>query len=152
MKCAIIYYSLSGNTAKTAKAVQKRFGADMFFIEPEKAYGAFIPSVARVVKEKLTKKEPAPKTEPADFSAYDIVFVGFPVWAGTVPQFMQNYLKACDLSGKRVIPFATARGSGKDSSLKTVKALLPGSDVTDYLFTSMIEKPDVAAWLDKIAG
>ena len=150
MKAAIIYYSRSGKTKEIADKVQERFDADMYFVEPEKAYGNYASSVLRVMGERSSNKEPALKTEVSDFSKYDTVFVGFPVWAATLPQFLQDYLSKADLAGKRVIPFATAGGNGKESSLQKVKELLPDSEITDYFYTSLINKADVNEWLDGI--
>ncbi len=150
MKYAVIYYSKSEVTKKIAVTVKERFGADMYFVEPEDAYGGYISAVARVGKEKLTKKNPGLKTKPADFSAYDVVFIGFPVWYGTMPSFEQEYVSKCNLAGKTVIPFATAGANGKDSSLATVKKLCPDSKIVHYLYSSMMKKADVSVWLDEI--
>jgi hypothetical protein len=78
------------------------------------------------------------------------VFIGFPVWCGTVPDFLQEYICKANLTGKRIIPFATASANGKESSLKTLKSLLPDSTITDYFYTSSRQPADVQAWLDGI--
>lgn len=150
MKAAVIYYSRSGITKKIAEKVQAKFNADMIFVEPEKKYGSFPSTIIRVIREKKGKKAPAAKTPAADFSGYDIVFIGFPVWAATVPDFLQEYLRRADLAGKRVIPFATAGNNGREESLAALKALLPESEITDYFYTSMKEKADEDAWLEGI--
>ena len=150
MKAAVIYYSRSGITKKIAEKIQARFGADMYFVEPEKAYGNMASAILRVIREKARKKTPAVKTETTDFSAYDTVFIGFPVWAATMPDFFREYLSRTDLAGKRVIPFATAGNNGRESSLQALKELLPGSEITDYFYTSMKEKADEDAWLEGI--
>ena len=147
MNCAVIYYSRSGVTKAIADKVAAAFDADMFFVEPEKAYGNYASSVIRVIGEKVGKKERLLKTPVSDFSAYDTVFIGFPVWAGTVPDFMQEYLRQADLSGKRVIPFATAGANGRESSLNAIKSLCPKSNVTDYFYTSMTKRADADTWI-----
>ena len=124
MKAAVVYYSRSGVTKKIAEKIQAKFNADMIFVEPEKAYKSFPGAIIRVIREKKGKKIPAPKEAPADFSAYDTVFIGFPVWAATIPDFLQEYIRQADLAGKRVIPFATAGNNGRDESLAALKALL----------------------------
>ena len=151
MKSAVIYYSKSGVTEKIAKKIQERTGATLYFVEPDKSYGGSLSSVATVAGEKLTKKMSKPKTPVADFTDYDVIFIGFPVWLSTAPQFVQDYIKACNLSGKRVIPFVTATANGKDSSYKTIKGLLPDSEITDYFYTSNLKKADADAWLDGIS-
>lgn len=150
MKAAVIYYSRSGVTKKIAEKVQKKFNADMYVVEPEKAYGNYASAVARVIGEKASKNDPVLKTKVADFSDYDTIFIGFPVWASSLPQFLQEYISKANLDGKRVIPFATAGANGKESSLKRLKELLPKSNITDYFYTSMVKKADADAWLEGI--
>ena len=45
MKCAVIYYSKSGNTKKIADKIQGRLNADSYLVEPEDAYGSYLSSV-----------------------------------------------------------------------------------------------------------
>ncbi len=151
MKYAILYFSNSGNTRQIAEAIREKFPADVFIVKPAQEYGSFAQAVARVVRETMQKKEPAYEGQAADLSGYDVVFLGFPVWAGTMPQFMQAYVKDCGLSRQKVIPFVTAAGTGKASALQTVHTLLPDADISDYFFTSKREKADRDAWLDSLA-
>ena len=56
MKCAVVYYSKTGVTKRIADQIQAKFNADVYLVEPEKAYGGFLSSVVRVVGEKISKK------------------------------------------------------------------------------------------------
>ncbi len=150
MNAAIIYYSRAGKTESIAKKIQAKTNGDLIKIEPNKQYGGYLGSVVSVAKEKLQKDMAKPTNEVVDFSKYDVVFIGFPVWYHTMPTFVQDYVSKCNLSDKRVIPFVTASGNGKESSLKTVKKLLPNSNITDYFYTSSIKKEDENAWLNNI--
>lgn len=150
MNTAILYYSRAGKTESIAKKIQAKTSGDLIKIEPNKQYGSYLGSVVSVAKEKLQGNLAKATNEVKDFSKYDVIFIGFPVWYHTMPTFMQDYLSKCNLNGKRVIPFVTASGNGKESSLKTVKKLLPNSNVTDYFYTSAIKKEDEDAWLNSI--
>lgn len=150
MKTAVIYYSRSGVTKKIADKIAAKFSVDVYPVEPEKAYGNYLSAVIRVGGENMRKKTPALKTKVADFSAYDVVFIGFPVWYGTVPSFLQEYIRKANLAGKRVIPFATAGANGKESSLETVKKLLPKSEITDYFYATHSQMGTADSWLDGI--
>lgn len=147
MKSAVIYYSCSGITGKIAEKIKGAFGSDLYFVEPEKAYGGFFSAVARNGAEKLRKKTAKVVTPVADFSEYDVIFVGFPVWYGTMPDFMQKYVEQCGVKGKTVIPFATASANGREASLETVKRLFAECSVSDYFYTSKVKGGDVDAWL-----
>lgn len=147
MKSAVIYYSRSGVTKEIAEKVKKTFGSDMYFVEPEKTYGGYLSAVLRNGVEKLRKKAAKVITPVADFSKYDVIFVGFPVWYGTMPDFMQEYIGKCKITGKKVIPFATAGANGKDSSLATVKQLFAGCEVSDYFYTAKPKDCSADEWL-----
>jgi len=152
MKSAVLYYSRSGATKGVAEKIRSAFGSDMIFVEPEKAYGSYFSAVLRNGREKMTKNAARVKTPVADLSGYDVVFVGFPVWYGTMPTFMQEYIKQCNVKGKTIIPFATAGANGKDSSLATVKALFPGCTVSDYFYTTKPKSGETDAWVKGLAG
>lgn len=148
MKSAIIYYSRSGVTKKIVDKIQKKFGSDVYSVEPEKKYGNYLSAVIRYGGER--KKSVPVKTKIADFSSYDVIFIGFPVWYGTMPNFLQEYVKNANLAGKRIIPFATAGANGKESSLNTVKELLPNCNVTHYFYATHSHLGEADAWLDGI--
>ena len=63
---------------------------------------------------------PELKESNLDNSAYDTVFVGYPVWATDVPQAVLSFLIAYDLTGKTVIPFCTHDGYGAGNSYQTI--------------------------------
>lgn len=151
MKSAVLYYSRSGATKGVAEKIRSTFGSDMIFVEPEKAYGNYLSAVFRNGKEKMTKNAAKVKTPAKDFSGYDVIFVGFPVWYGTMPTFMQDYVKKCGIKGKKVIPFATAGANGKDSSLATVKELFSGCTVSDYFYTTKPKSGETDAWVQSLA-
>ena len=88
MKSAIVYCSNKGTTEKLAKKISRDFSADMFKVEPAEDYGSFFVALARVAREKRAMMSAAGKPERPETSAYDTVFVGYPIWYGTVPAFM----------------------------------------------------------------
>lgn len=150
MKAAVIYYSRSGVTGAIAEKIGKAFQADLYFVEPEKAYGGYLSAVLRNGREKLTKKTAKVVTAVSDYADYDVIFTGFPVWYGSMPDFMREYFKKCRISKKKIIPFVTAGAGGKDASLAMVKSLFPDCDVSHYFFSAGSEKGDVDAWLDEV--
>ncbi len=150
MKSAVVYFSNSGVTKQIANAISFKFDSDIYAVEPKEAYGSFFSAVFKLGREKTKKKKMVPKTKMADYSKYDIIFLGFPVWAGTMPEFLQLYVKKARWQGKRVIPFVTAAGTGKDSALACVEKLLPESEVTDYYYSSLAKKMDAEKWMEEI--
>jgi flavodoxin len=50
---------------------------------------------------------------PTDLSEYSVVVFGGPVYGGSVPKALTEYIQSVDLNGKRVVLFSTS-GGGKD--------------------------------------
>lgn len=99
-KVLVVYYTSSGNTGKVAQAVADRLGADLEAIEPVKRVDANIRgkglrnfgNMGRVVfggKLKRTVDLESGSHDPAD---YDLVVVGTPVYANTLPPEPRTYL------------------------------------------------------------
>lgn len=61
---------------------------------------------------------PELKKSDLDISAYDAVFVGYPVWATDVLQAVLSFLNEYDLTGKTVIPFCTHYGYGRGAVIR----------------------------------
>lgn len=55
---------------------------------------------------------PAIKDTDAKAGDYDVIYVGFPVWWYIAPTIINTFLEKYDLSGKKIILFATSGGSG----------------------------------------
>jgi flavodoxin len=48
----------------------------------------------------------------ARISDYDVIFIGFPVWWSIAPSIINTFVERYDFSGKKIVLFATAGGSG----------------------------------------
>ena len=119
-KCLVTYFSAEMHkTENLAEQIAKIAGADLYQIKPQEPYteeDLYWPnSKCRSVVETLT-----PGTRPAiitndlpNIQAYDVVFVGFPLWCHTAPHVVNTFLEACDFSGKTVVPFVTTGGDTK---------------------------------------
>ena len=68
-------------------------------------------------KEKEENARLALKETDADFSKYDYVFLGCPVWWKTAPMIMSTFCETYDFKGKTVIPFCTNSSTGRDATL-----------------------------------
>ena len=88
-------------------------------------------------------------SQPADLSGYDTVFIGYPIWWGTMPKIMNTFLDACDLSGKTVMPFCTSggRGSGISTSVSAIRSAEPNADVRDGLRASGASDSGIESWI-----
>lgn len=151
MNSIIIYYSRSGNTEKIAKRLQSDLkNIPAIKIEPEEAYGNYIKSCIRVVKENRKKVTPKFTTPIPDLHEYDTVFIGFPIWAQDIPKFVQDFIRQCDIKGKTVIPFATYGMSGISRAKKTLNILFDGSQIKLPFGSGRFKKGNYGEWLAEI--
>ena len=151
MNAIIIYYSRSGNTEKLAMQLQQDLGnIPAIKIDPEEAYGNYIMSCLRVMNENRKKVTPKFTTNIPDLTAYDTVFIGFPIWAQDVPVFVQDFIRQCDTNSKIIIPFATYGMSGINWTKKTLNALFDESQIKLPFDSGVFKKGNYKKWLSEI--
>ena len=129
-KKLIAYFSASGVTKKAAAALAKATGADLHEIVPQVPYTKadldWQDKQSRSTLEMQDKSSrPAIVKDSVNTAAYDVIFLGFPVWWYTAPTLMNTFLEAHDFSGKTVVLFATCGSSGFGSAKDDLAASLP---------------------------
>ena len=154
-KILIAYFSHSGNTREIANQIQKNIGGEVFEIQPVKPYPQNYDSVVQQARQELDSGyKPALKTKVKDIREYDIVFIGYPNWWGTIPAPVRVFLTEYDFSGKTIVPFCTHGGSGLSRSMSDIAKLCPKSTMLDGLAIWGNEvgttQTQVAEWLKKI--
>lgn len=148
-KILVAYFSHSGNTREIADQIHKIAGGDIFEIQSVKPYPKDYDAVVKQAKEELDPGYRAElKTKIENIKAYDLVFIGYPIWWGTFPAPVKTFLSECDLSGKTVVPFCTHEGSGLGRSVTDVSRLCPRSTVLDGI---AIRGGDVLTAQDKVS-
>src|SRR5699024_8614553 len=100
----VAYFSASGVTAKAAEAIAKAVGGDLYEIIPQAPYTAadlnWNDKHSRSSGEMQDEQSrPALAAPVKDLSAYDTVFVGFPIWWGVEPRVVDTFLDQAGLSG-----------------------------------------------------
>ena len=116
-KTLVAYFSASGVTAKLAKLLADTIGADLHEIQPETPYTSadldWMNKKSRSSVEMNDKSfRPAVANIVEDMEQYDRVFVGFPIWGYVAPTIINTFLEQYDLTGRKVILFATSGGNG----------------------------------------
>ena len=110
-----------GTTEYVANMIAENVGGDLHRIETVTPYTADFDELRDVNHDEMSSNYlPELKESNLDISAYDTVFVGYPVCATDVPQAVLSFLKEYDLSGKTVIPFCTHDGYGEGNSYQTI--------------------------------
>lgn len=133
--------------------ISEELEADSFLIEPAEAY----PDDVRQIIDEVSADD-APDRELArsveNFDDYDTIYLGYPIWMGTLPPLVQQFLESHDFTGKTVIPYTVHGGSGLANTVRTIQEEIPEATVvTDALSVSRNDIEDsqqeILDWLEE---
>ncbi len=154
-KILIAYFSATGTTKKIANNLAQATSGDLFEIKPQVAYSSedlnwnnkksrssvemnddfSRPEIAKVVK---------------NIDNYDTVFIGFPIWWYIPPRIIQTFIEKHNLSGKKIITFATSGGSGIKGSTDFLKKMYSDLDIVEGKKFSWNESLEsIKSWIKK---
>ena len=141
--------------------------AALFFLLVLTGYNQFV-VIPRMQKEQQTAEQqleqakqdqqkgarPELKTRIADMTRYDVIFLGYPNWWGTIPMPVASFLEQYDFSGKTIVPFVSSGGSGLGRSVDDITRLCPSASIAEGLSVRSSGgsslSGDMDAWLKKI--
>lgn len=151
-KTLVMYFSWGGTTEKMAKMISSSNGGELFRIEPTTAYPTSYTPCTEVVKEELDNGIFRQVKKAPDFSKYDTIFVGVPVWWHTAPTLMTHFLEENKeaLKGKTIIPFCTYQATYRAETLQALVDVTPTAKHLEGLGTTNPNQKEVDAWLKKI--
>jgi flavodoxin len=144
-----------GNTEVVAKIIKEIMGGDLFRIEAVKTYPVDYTEATEVAQQELrANARPKLTGHPENMASYNVIFLGYPNWWGTMPMPVFTFLEEYDLSGKTIVPFCTHEGSSMGRSVTDIKKLCTRSNILDGLAIrggdAKNAKNEVSAWLSKI--
>ena len=156
-KILVAYFSASGVTKKVAERLSETIGADIFEILPSVPYTrADLNWMNKKSRSSVEMADRASRPEiqsKTDISAYDLIFVGFPVWWYREPSVIDTFMEQYDFGGKEVVPFATSGGSGLGESPKNIQALAPKAKVfAGKRLSANIRAEELKKWAEEITG
>lgn len=131
-KSLVVYYSVTATTQKAAECIQQKIGADIVALQTKDAYSTDFQQIIKRSQQEM-KDSVLPEMLPIDIdlSAYDTIFVGYPIWFGNYALPMKSWLSQADLKGKVVVPFCTFGSGGYKQSVADLKAQLPEAQIVD---------------------
>ena len=158
----VLYCSRSGNTERMAQTIQSALDCDMIEVVPETPYeDDYNSMLERAQSELAAIREgtyPSVTTTVESFEDYEIVFVGYPIWYGSMATPMQSFLHSHAelLSGKEIALFASSGSSGITTSVNEARALLPDAVFTESLLLTSSTLGDmesrIPAWLSELGA
>ncbi len=123
-------YISKGNTEVLAETLKKLTDADLFKIEQKIPYSkSYNDCIEEAKRDQQSNARPALTDYLTDISDYDVIFLGYPNYWGTVPMAVKTFLDSYDFTGKTIIPFCTHEGSGLGRSVQDIKSIVKTADV-----------------------
>ncbi len=144
-----------GNTEVAANKIKTILGGTLFQIETVHPYSADYHACTKEVVQQMNEQaRPALKALPESLDAYDVIFIGYPNWCGTMPMPVWTFLSAFDFSNKTLVPFCTHGGSGMGHSESDIKSLCPSAKILTALAIqgTQVGQSDeqIATWLKSL--
>lgn len=103
---------LVGNMQYLAEFIGTETDGDLFQIITEKEYPTDYRDTTDLASvEQSNNERPALTSHVENMDQYDVIFLGYPNWWGTLPQAVVTFLEEYDFSGKTIIPYCSHGGS-----------------------------------------
>ncbi len=119
-----------GNTEVVAGIIKELTQADTFKMNQIQAYSTnYNECIEQAQSDQKRDARPELKSYPDSIDDYDVIYLGYPNYWGTMPMAVFTFLEHFDFSGKIIKPFCTHEGSGMGSSEKDIQAICPNAKV-----------------------
>ena len=126
MKRIIVYYSLSGNTEEVVKTIAERLGCETLRIDTVKAMPkSFVARILVGGGQVVMNKIPEIKPIDIDFSLYDEIFIGTPIWNSKGVPAINAFLSDDDICRKVTGLIITSGGGDVEKCVKALEEKLP---------------------------
>jgi flavodoxin len=120
-KVLVVYYSLSGNTARVALDLARRLGADIESLR-DKNHGAEFAGFLRAAYDAWRRIPSSVENLGRDPGNYDLTIIGTPVWVGQMTPAVRSYLRQTHGRCDRVGFFVTSGNTDVTKVLRSFEA------------------------------
>ncbi len=156
-KPLVVYFSATGTTAKAARTIADITGGTLYEIVPQQAYTSddldWNDKQSRSsVEMNNPQARPALKDTKLDVAAYDVIFIGYPIWWDQAPRIIDTFIESHDLEGKTLVPFATSGGSGVGNSVRTLRKAYPDLEWQDGKLLNGVSRNAIQNWVSDVMG
>ncbi len=119
MRSLVIYYSKTGNTGIVANTIKKEVGAHVKEVLD-------YTNQRTVMDYMFTSLIDSASIEPQkiDINYYETIFIGTPVWLGSITPAIKKIIDNTDFKNKNIILFNTMKGIGGDVAIKRLSRLV----------------------------
>lgn len=146
----VVYYSLTGNTARVAKDLATRLDADVESIQ-DKGHGVGFLGQLTAAFDAWRKAAATIGPIQCNPSQYEITLIGTPVWVGQMTPAIRAYLQATDGRFQNVAFFITSGDTEVEKIFSSLEALAKCKPVASTGFNAR-ELINTAAYEAKVAS
>ncbi len=149
----VLYFSATGTTEGIAKQIAEITNSDITEIIPKEEYTTedlnYNNDDSRANMEQNDTSARPEIANTINVEDYDVIYLGYPIWWGTVPKIILTVLDNYDLSGKTVIPFCTSGGSGISQSMNDLKSYNSNINWKDgQRFSGSTSNSNISSWIN----
>lgn len=152
-KMLVVYFSATGTTKVLAETIAQTVNADISEIVPKVPYTSEDLNYNSDCRANAEQQDDSarPEFEPVSVNIddYDTIFIGYPIWWGTMPKIINTFLEAYDMSGKTIMPFCTSGGSGIETSVSAIRSICTNADVKNGMRgTASTSNAQIEMWIE----
>ena len=145
-------YINKGNTEVIAEYIRDLTGADLFKVERKIPYAKDYQTCIEEAKlEQNNNERPELVNMLESIDEYDTIYIGSPIYWGTIPQPMFTQLEKLNWNGKTIKIFTTHEGSGLANVVNDVEKICVGAIIKNslaiYGHDVYNSKEKVEAWI-----
>ena len=155
-KKLVAFFSASGTTRKIAEMIAQAAEADLYEIMPKQPYSKadlnWMDKKSRSSVEMNDKKfRPEITDMDVQIDKYDEILLEFPIWWYVAPTIINTFLEKYDVSGKKIVLFATSGGSGFGNTVSELKPSAPDAVIVEGKVFHKAAKQEIAEWIKSIS-
>lgn len=155
-KALLAVFSASGRTLKKGRMLAEATGADIYQIKPAVPYTTEdldwknLKSRSSI---EMQNREIRPEiiNDDIDLSKYDTILLAFPIWWYVAPTIVNTFLENYDLTGKKIVLYATSGGSGFGNTMAELEPSAPGADMVVGGMMNRCYEKEMEDFADKLS-
>ena len=122
-------YLTKGNTQIIAEYISEITNGNLFKVEPVIPYSKDYNECIQEAKVRTSTHNAPIKESIPDVKDYEVIYIGSPIYWGTMPEELFTALKEKDFTGKTIRVFTTHEGSGLGNVVSDVRNICKGANV-----------------------
>lgn len=151
-KKLVAYFSASGVTGKVAEMIAESGHFDLYEIKPKIPYTK--DDLNWMNKKSRSSVEMSDKTfrpelagDEVHMADYEEIILGFPIWWYVAPTIINTFLEKYDLTGKKIVLFATSGGSGFGNTVQELQPSAPKAEIVEGKILNRMTKQEISDWV-----